>query len=294
MNFVNDMFSASQLNPAITNWISRVAANGGTTPTKQTIMAANTFYNGLKYYNILPLIKTCSIFAPESLTTALTPLINVNSCAADPWINGGFISSDLSYDGLAGAGITGNGLGKYIDTNFYCQASFSNDDSAGMTCYSKSFLGVGAYGEMGMRSNSGGSEFSAYIAYGEYRSYFDCWDNGGSRAFSDVNYDHMFGYFSFNRDSHTSNNIYHANPSVGHRSIAFQNTPSTNTRPGNSAGESLWMIGMNCTTPLDRYFTNREFSFGAIHLGLNSGQSSILYTLVQNLRVQMGGGYVSL
>lgn len=273
MNFVDNLFTC-QINPVVIDWVWRVQKNGGGTPSRNTVIAANNFYNGIVKNNLLSSIKACCLFCPDSLVSALTPLINLNNCSNDPWTNSSFLSTDLSILGLQG-----NGSTKYVDTGFTCD-KFDSANSAGLTCYNT--LGSNANnGDMGIWS-SPTNIMGIYLGY-TGTAYLDCWNSGGGRISAANSLG--TGYFCYNRDSATTSQIYKANSTTPHATIA---SGTGQTGIGSlPTGYSIWMLGQN-----SNYRSSRRFSFGAIHSGFTANQSAAFYSLVQSLRQQIGGGYV--
>lgn len=268
---INDSTTiVSPTSSVVTNWAQRVITNGGAAVSNNTLNAVSIFYQGLLDNNLVPKIRTLNCFVPDNLSASITPLIVY---ANDPWKNTGFVSSDLSINGLKG-----NGGGKWLDTGVIANGVF-NTGNAGLTIYVPDVVGGGDRLDIGCTQ---GSPQLIYIApvVSTGQILFDCFNNtvGQGRIIAN-NPGSFMGYFSGNRTSATASALYIANSITPHYALG-----SITTGGGTVPTITIRIWGMLATT--DR------ISFAAVHDGLTMGESAILFSLVDTMRRSFGGGYV--
>lgn len=94
------------------------------------------------------------------------------------------------------------------------------------------------------------------------------------------------GFFSMSRRSNADFEAYFGQPGSGtpFASVGTQNGGS-GTPPNNL---SIWFFGRNP----DGFCTDARFSFVAAHLGYTTSETQILFNAVQQLRHDLGGGWV--
>lgn len=93
----------------LTDWASRVIANGGSVPTAVSMNAMETLRTGIISAGLSNKIFDLCVFVPDSLIAATTPLFH--ALGSDPWTNTNFVSGDLNVNGLKGDGAT-----KFLNT----------------------------------------------------------------------------------------------------------------------------------------------------------------------------------
>jgi hypothetical protein len=112
--------------PVVTDWSTRVVANGGALPSQTSIIAMETLRSSLVTQGLTNKIYSLCIFVPDSVIAASTPLIK--NKGADPWTNNGFVSGDLSIQGLKGDGT------KWLDTAIVPLAVNTNNNDITTNC----------------------------------------------------------------------------------------------------------------------------------------------------------------
>ncbi len=282
MSLSSQLF-VSQIHPAVVDWYRKVQTNGGTLPSHYTVRAADRFYKGLVANNLLPMIKCCNIFAPESLTTALTPLICSSSVFNNPWTNTNFVSGDLTINGLIG-----NSSNKYLNTGIACNSIFSTSNM-GVTMYvPENSAGVGHnYGCASNTSYTNDCVATLWVAgAGVFMdSYNTIVTTGGRYTITQVAV--WKGLLSMNRTATAVFNAYWHKPAAG---FVLAQGPYTSTG-GTVPTQPMYAFASNNSTAA-AFYSGDRMSFLAFHDGMTFEQASIFYNLIQSLRTEIGGGYV--
>jgi hypothetical protein len=268
------------VSPLMTNWVARVVTNLGATPSANTQTAVNAFALGLDAAGLLPKMIAVNCFAPDNLSACTTPLIK--NFGNDPWTNHNFAVGALTVNGLAG-----NGSSSYLDTGVVPNNCFPNVNSAGITLYST-------------KGNADAGKNDASVITGAANAFqiqtdelgqtiFDCFTNNtGARVICPA-LPGSLGYTSANRTDATHQSVYQANSLVPHYLAGTNAGGPGASMPAGILPIFCWnSIGGTGITN----FSNKRFSFAAIHLGLTQAESLALYTLVQAMRFSFGGGYV--
>lgn len=269
------------LYPLSDAWFSRVAANGGPTPSSLTRAALHGFeaaISGIKsrIYHLNPI-------APDSLIAALTPFIVTNgSTLWTKHLVGAPPAESITVAGLQAASSDIDGT--IYDTGVLASAVAAwTATNGGMSVYvgdavpptsannlSGCFDGVSA--TFGLQANNGG------VANGF------CWD---STQKTTVTFAAKGGFFSICRTAAALVTAYFANAANAWGSIATNVTNTGRTPPAQNIG----VCGEIDAGPA--YKPNRaRISFVAYHDGFSSADAESLYVAVNNLRHLLGGGFV--
>lgn len=271
------------IDPVVMDWVNRVMAHGGATPSENTITAANTFYMAIKNGGLLPKVIALNMVVPDSLIACLTPLIV--GPGFDPWINHFYTSAAVSVNGL-----TGIGGGGFIETGLI-PANIFSQTSAGCTVYVSSAYNPAAplSSELGAYNVGGNVVCELAVVDTANNLYWASWNfNGAQGAVIVPNAAAVTGFISGNRTAANASTIYQANSST----------------PFGSIGSVAAGGGTVATVNLQIYFMARNqsgvtiqastktVSFAAVHLGFTSSEAQLLFNAVQNLRVSLGGGFV--
>lgn len=253
-------------------WAARVVSAGGAEPAASTVSAINKFITSCSLASIQSKLLHVNVVAPDSLTAALTPIIY--SPASSSYTNINFVSGDLGANGL-----TGNGSNKYLRTGFIPTTHFGSNTEAGITAYFYDIPNVATMVDIAANSSK---QCMLQAADGVVTFQYGAPGFGYAADASPEN-----GYYSGNRTSATQNNLYYAKSDSAHSSVASSTTD-------NSAGDNLFEIyvftGNENGSP-QPYYSNRTLSFIAFHQPFSSTESSDFFNAVQQLRVDLGGGY---
>jgi hypothetical protein len=273
--------SALMASPAnhsqVANWLARVAANGGATPSPATVTALNTFCNALDAHYVAPFIMALDPIVPDSLIAATTPLFLDPASGNDPWTNSNFVSGDLTVNGLLG-----NGTTKKLASGFVPSVEFTGT-SGGMTIYNFTASGGGTEQDMG--ENTDGSNCMQLHIDVAGNAICDCYNDSGGRITASNS--GWKGYLSMNKTASNVFKLYKANSTTAHAQLGSTNT-NTSGAPGTV---EIYCFARNNGAG-GTSFSTKRLSFSAIHFGLTSQQSSDLYNAVQQLRTDLGGGNI--
>jgi hypothetical protein len=273
----------------VADWAHRVIVNGGGSLTAQTMAAMNTFDLSIMDNGIMALIAALNVFAPDSLIAALTPF--VKGVGVDPWTNHNFVAGDLSVNGLRATGNLGSGgtfaTAKWLGTGFVPSVAGISATSAGYAIYEYSTNTASFAVEIGTASSNATNDDWFFCAAYNGAGFAIVSDNmgAGTGRLSKTTF-YGPGFYSAQRTSAASHQIYFANSTTSFASIAG-NTSAAGAAP---AGPSVSIFAENRNGTVDQWGDAR-LSFVAITTGLTSAQTQSLYNLVQALRQALGGGF---
>lgn len=266
----------------VESWAARSVTLGGTAISSNTKDALRTFYQGLVSNSLLTKMVSVNCVVPDNLVAARLPL--VWNDGLELWTNNNFVSGDLTVNGLIG-----NGSTKYLDTNIKPNtAPVITTTSAGITAVvsecpsSTDVILLGA--------DDGFSSQRFALQKGGAGIYFFCWKwiNAGADHVNALNpgSDTVWtGYISGNRTASNSLAIYVAKTSLSHTTLVSGSGAQT----GNREQRPLYTHAFN-NAGSAAGFSPLRVSFLAIHGGLDSSESAILYGLVAAMRNAIGGG----
>lgn len=127
---------ASGVHPEAAVWRNAVIANGGSV-SGGTLKAVSDFCRRIDAAGIRDRLYRLNLFAGTGLNAALVPLYRGPSRTGTQYGNttdtnvGPFVSGDYVETG-AGAGITGNGSSKYLDTGYLANTLAANNSHLGV------------------------------------------------------------------------------------------------------------------------------------------------------------------
>ncbi len=151
LNALNAATSGGGVDPEVSDWVTRVIANGGSV-SASTQTAANTFMLALKAANIRTLILRLNLYAGTGLNAARTPFIKDYGPAVDVLTN--FGAGNYS----EATGLTGNGTTMYNDTGVVLtDLNDHGPDSVSYALYSRAPSAAAA---LDMGSFTSGSNFT--------------------------------------------------------------------------------------------------------------------------------------
>lgn len=264
------------INFATYAWGDQIVTNGGTMPSYTTLQAVSDFMAELNSTGLTAKMLIVNVYAPDGLVAVRTPLIQ--GIGLNPWTNTGFLSGDLSVNGLKGDGAT-----KRLTIGGNPQTW--GTQNIGISCYVHDNPGAATSGTLGCSN----AAFNTIIALKIAQAGITYYENAagtnpaGYVSSSSVGF---AGFWSGSRLSGASMELYRANDSEAFNmtaqslgtSGAFPNFPM--------AAHALYIDGFGYQ------FDGARISFAAFHLGLNATETEALYNAVRALRGSLGGGYV--
>lgn len=261
------------------NWSSNVVVNGGSAPAGANVTAIDTMAIGLNnganspIFDAnganLPSIVQFNVYAPDSLTAALTPIVYFYGNVL--YVNHNFVGGDLGVNGLTGNAATP----KYLDTGFAPQIYGS-------------FQGFSAY-----VYNAAGTGSDAGSYDGTHIMEFDANNAGNSRDFNGVVGNQIVtgaagnGFFTGTRTSATVHKFYFANSGSAWAQIGA--TETTSFSAAQSTANFFVFTLSNGGAPLAS--CSDTISITVNHFGLTSAQGQQLFNAVQAVRTAFGGGF---
>jgi hypothetical protein len=278
MNFF--IAQSSAIHATVQDWSNRVQKNGGALPSGDTQRALSDFMKGMDAYNLTPKVKSINCFVPDNLTAALTPLVRIYG--NDPWTNVNFIASDLTINGLKG-----DGIGKYLRTGVIPNG-FMAAESAGSIYYlvtagNTNYNCIGSCDDTGRLRNG----WDTTAGYGNYaQSWADA-----NQAKGNNNTAWFVGYICAAKTATNLITLYWANSTTPHTASGI----NTGTDPGGSSipsSRECAVFSGNEGGVFAPAGNSGRLSFAALSRGLLADESKNLYTLIQAMRQQLGGGYV--
>ncbi len=281
VNRISGLTAPSSVDPRITDWAARVVRNGGATPSLSTQLALSTFVQSLTATGVMPKLVSMVVHVADSLIAATTPIIP--GPGADPWTNNGFVSGDLTINGLIG-----NGSSKYLNTGVVAVNSIMTSASAGLTAYCYDTPPVSSGYSLGSGGAANSSQFAVYPnTAGQFNGYL--W------RFVNINTNDGVavatpgaGYYSLNRTSASRLDFYFARSNVAHSSLASATGAQTGSIEPTYAVAAHAINAVGSVTA----FSVTRLSFLALHIGLTAADSLNFYNAIQALRVSLGGGFV--
>lgn len=273
--------TAASLTDLVADWVARVVANGGASPSAGTQAALATFIMSCASDGTLSLLKSFCFFPADSLTAAITPVLVGGG--NDPWTNSGFVSGDLDMNGLKG-----NGSSNYLNTGLIPGTVFSSDANGGLSVYAYTGNNLGSI-ELGCEGSGYNiNSFHMYVDWSDGVTYCDIFGASGGRM--SASNSAWRGFVTGNRTASNAASLYKANSLTTFAAINSIATASDQTR---STTRPVFCFAVNSNGTAGVY-SSKRLSFAAVHDGLDSTQASNFYTRVYQLRKDLHGGYVYL
>ena len=271
--------------PNIINWGHRVRHNGGNV-SNASMIAVNRFYKRIEGFGIADKMQSFIPIVPDNIIAATTPIGKY--LGSDPWTIHSFVVDPIV---LSINGITGSVPDTFYLGSGVVPLNFIKNNSVGLTVYIPryTYSGQADFGctqetdILVLYTNYGGSFFNYKCIFDSFNNSSDNNNPDGQGRIQGNPLDNSAGYFSANRLNSTDTKIYTANSFRSHYTVA-----SGNSLGGNSSGiTDVVTLGKVS----NQNWTNRLYSFAAIHDGLTEFESNILYNAVQHYRFEIGGGY---
>jgi len=265
--------------PVVTDWSTRVVANGGALPSQNTIIAMETLRTSLVTQGLTNKIYSLCIFVPDSVIAASTPLIK--NLGADPWTNSGtFVAGDLNIQGLKSDGV------KYLDT-----AISNNVNVLGTNLGFSVIVTEAATNGPGAVIMNQGYPGGFNTAQGLFPSgsgadqvYMGIVTAGNFLSTNDLN---RVGYLSGNKDG-TNTSLYVASPIESHKLLS--RASPTGASLFNAAVQTSFAFWLTKIQGTNSGGTAFRLSMACIHNGFTETESSNFWWAVKTCRESLGGG----
>lgn len=241
------MSSSRKIEDEVAIYKRNILNNGGKI-SNASLDAVNQFVKDLKFFGIWNKIVDMGVFCGDNLPAALTKLKYRNE--SGPYlINYNFNEADYFERGPSG-GLRGNGVDKYLDTNFKLGNLPSTNCSMGV--YNRNTVSGATYGPMG--GTDGTNHFILYYPAGGNNYYYVCfnWSSGDGNGYIVVNY--TPGGLIFGTTLDMNSVLYRNGSAIDSKSYTSGTMPNvnglvfSNNRTTMSASlDSLYFYGYNIT-----------------------------------------------
>lgn len=282
----------------VTDWCNRVVANGGDYPLTRYKHALNDFVIAMKNDGLWAKMIMVNAFVPGttfgvnppsmSCVAPVTPLIV--GPGSGSWVTTGNASVTGSWPVQGSTVIDINGIVDFtlavgnVPQTIWTGSTGASATNVGWTLYlpDLSVANV-AYGyAFGSDDFNTPHRLRSYMVDNTSTSILDC---GGNDI--DVNLGFNGGYWSYNRNSTTSFQVFYASSTQPH-TRSLNNTTSDTTDPRSTL--PCFCGGANSPAGNDGTFRG-HYSYCAIHPALSITDSQNHFNNVQRLRKSIGGGY---
>lgn len=272
----------------VTDWSTRVVANGGAMPSQNTIQAMETLRLGCISAGLTSKIYSLCIFVPDSVIASATPLFRHKG---HPMWTNNFVSGDLTINGLKG-----DGSSKAMDTGCMAKALASggvcdtSDGSRGLTIIVTESSTNLTEVQIGYRdadddpevllgvSTAGQTQFLPSSANAAYRLGTNDWAR--------------VGYVSANiwNDANTNNSIYVASPLEAHKVVATKVLPDSSPAVAATATDGTISVFAFKHGTTNLQYSAQRLSMAMVNDGLTASESATLWSLFRACRETLGGG----
>lgn len=279
--------------PEVTEWVSRILAAGGVTPSANTLYWADRFVSCTQTLGIYDKIHVLNFIAPDTIIAAATPF--KKGTGYDSWVNT-FGPGSLTVDGLLDDGFpTGSAAYALMRTGVFPDVEFSTPEDIGFVIVNSSnayTLGSNYFlftenGGIGLNSDSWGIiNTDSFLRFGWTMGRLG--DANGTQAEPEVDFK---GYRATMRSgtSATAISVYAASETFSHAKIRTAKA----TQYTNFTGiYNPWdFMGYYINPTSVTFPSTSRCSFMAITEHLTEAQSGVLATCVRELRLGLGGGW---
>jgi hypothetical protein len=202
------------------------------------------------------------------------------------WTRVAFGETDLTANGLAGNAP----LQTRMITNFQPSVSFKSNTNAGVSIYCSGISASGVFDIGAFGTGGGGAVFQFGLNFTDNLVRYDCWENNDFNGETQAPAPNLNGFYSASRIAASDTRIFFANSTHPFAQIGATNVnPLGGTVATCNQALQVWVTISAAGTPFD--WTDRRFSFVALHDGLTAAQTQSLFNRVQALRVALGGGF---
>lgn len=258
------------------DWAAQVVASGGATPSDNTVSAIHVFLSALRSANIFSKMQMINVFAPDSVTAAMVPLIQNGYSGASyggsvPWTRTG------GADSLTVNGYSPSAAGRLVTSTLVSTSIFNADNSAGASVIHADGATDGMY--FGA-NNAFSTCFFIQKSVGTLT--YCCWTLATPQAFT---YTHATGFYSFSRTTDGFVSGYSADSGT-----AFGQRVSTSIASGVRTGIGTAVTVFDMAPNFSWNMGANRLSFMAWHYGLTSSETEALFDAAYTMRNSFGGG----
>lgn len=266
----------------VTDWATRVVANGGAMPSQNTIVAMENLRLGCIAAGLTNKIYSLCVFVPDSLIACCTPLFY--HLGYTNWGNSNFVSGDLNINGLKG------GTTKALVTGVRSEDAFnSTSPPRGMTVIVTESASNEVSTVMGQIDAGASDQISLVVSSGGDTE----WRAGSANSVyvtKTVDWGRV-GYVSANVTTNVTTNItvYVASPLESHKVLTNREMAGNLSFPMPEEGDSISVFS-NQRDGTNDSFANVRMSLAMITKGFTEAESSNFWVLAKTCREAIGGG----
>jgi len=277
----NSAAVTSVVGPYTVTWAALVVSNGGVNPTSLEQASADRYYRNCLAAGLTTMIYSEILFISSSLIGACTPFLFSGSGGA-LWVNNSnrFLAGDLTINGLHG-----NGVDKYLTTVIVPSAALTNT-SAGLVVYAYQTAVAGSGYAMGVSDIQNSNHFALFVLTASTNAY--CWRfvNAGTDFISAAPTGR--GFISMQRTAANLLKLYWANSTNAFSAVGTASGVQTGAA---TTTNGVWAFNADLTGG-PATASDYTLSYSAITLGMTAAQAQAHYNAVQQLRTDIGGGFV--
>jgi hypothetical protein len=275
--------AAGLANATMTDWVARIVAIFGAVPSANTQNASNNYLIDLIAAGINTKIKVSNLLVPDSVAAFATPLIK--GTGFDSWTDPGaaWVPADGNVNGWKNTGL------RSLNTGFK-PADFMTASSS----YGFVYVSVGDQAtnqeEWGVDDGTGVKDYRMAFQWSDHTSFTYCYGTGATDFVQGTvnGVATIAGYMACSRTANNAMNLYFANSTTPHFSVASNVNVNAHT-PTNA--HNMFVYGTNDNESLILR-SNKRLSAVGWGTGLTSAESLAHYNAVTKARIRMGGGTV--
>lgn len=271
----------------VTDWATRVVANGGAMPSQTSIIAMENLRVGCISAGLTSKIYSLCVFVPDSLIASFTPLFLHKGYTL--WTNSNFVSGDLNINGLKGDGTT-----KSVDTGCMAKAlasggvSDTSDGSRGLSVIITESSTNRAEGTIGYQDADNTKTLALNVSDGGATLWVP-WTLSATVLLQTNDYGRV-GYVSANvwNDSNTNISVFVASPLEAHKILT--NKVNLGVAQDVTATDNTISVFATKHGSTNFAWSVTRMSLAMVHDGFTQTESSNFWVLARTCRETLGGG----
>ena len=272
------------LSPLNKDWLRRILNAGGVRPSQAQFKINDQFYKELVNGGIDQKVIVANLFlSATDLPTAYTPFLAFNG--NNSWPDSGSTGSiaDLTIAGLKRS--VGGGNNRFLDSGIL-PGNFMTTSSGHGTVYVTEDSKAANEVEWGCANGAGTNDIRMFAHLNDNNTYAYFFAQARLLTAS-VTTGNLTGYLCASRTTTTRSDIYFANSSTAHASVA-NDTGLCASAPSAVVGMKIYADSQNGVISA---FSNKRLSAVTFGTALTAAESLILFNAIQNARKAFGGGF---
>lgn len=279
------VLSVSGLDAATTDWVNRVIANGGASPSNTTISAADNLVVALKAAGIWTKMRHVNIIAPDSMIALRTPFLKTLG-GNDPYVIDGVMTSTLNNTGF----VINQAVNSSFDPGINLFSQWTDGTyNFGISCY---FIASGTPNSCICGCLDGGppgAQLMMQILGGGVSRLYGL---DGTTPIQVYQNPAQLAFYCGNKVASNNMRLYFAT-SVLAWQLTNNGTNATNdTFSFPNTKFRICAMGNKAAGGAGQNHSDDKFSFFALHTALSSAEGQALFNAVQTYRQAIGGGFI--